>query len=107
MKNYKSQNIRQAKAMLSIQKQAFQIANKKEVIQMASSLAREKAAQAWCQPSTEKLGMIPELAEAFAEILDEVWSKPWLGNATNLQLIEELHIRHQLGHTTPDYKSTK
>ena len=79
--------------------------NKKEVIQMASSLAREKAAQAWCQPTTEKLGMIPELAEAFAEILDEVWSKPWLGNATNLQLIEELHIRHQLGHTAPNYKS--
>ena len=73
---------------------------------MASGLARERAAQAWCQHSTEKLEMIPELAEAFAEILDEVWDKPWLGNATNLQLIEELHIRHQLGHSAPDYKST-
>jgi len=73
--------------MLPIQKQAFKIANKKEV-KMASSLARGRAAQAWCQPSTEKLEMIPELAEAFAEILDEVWSKPWLGNATNLQLKE-------------------
>lgn len=31
--------------------------------------AREKAAQAWCQPTTEKLAMIPELCEAFAESL--------------------------------------
>ena len=27
------------------------------------------AAQAWCQPETENIIMIPELAEAFANIL--------------------------------------
>jgi hypothetical protein len=25
-----------------------------------------------------------EMAEVFAEILDGVWSKPWLGNATTI-----------------------
>jgi len=29
----------------------------------------EKSAQAWCQPGTSKLEMIPELAEEFAQIL--------------------------------------
>lgn len=33
------------------------------------------------------------LAEAFAEILDEVWSKPWLGNATTEELLDELQVR--------------
>ena len=43
---------------------------------MASKLAREKAAQAWCTPETEGIVMDPPLAEAFADILDEVWGKP-------------------------------
>ena len=42
---------------------------------MPSRLATEKAAQAWCTPTTEKIDMIPELAEAFANILDEVWGR--------------------------------
>ena len=37
---------------------------------MASESSIHKAAQAWCMPSTEKIDMIPELAEAFAETLD-------------------------------------
>lgn len=43
---------------------------------MASELAIQKAAQAWCTPKTEKKVMDVELAEAFAEILDDVWSNP-------------------------------
>lgn len=39
---------------------------------MPSRLAIEKAAQAWCTPTTEKITMIPELAMAFADILDEL-----------------------------------
>lgn len=38
---------------------------------MATQQSIEKAAQAWCKPTTEHLVMVPELAEAFAEILDE------------------------------------
>lgn len=64
---------------------------------MASSLAREKAAGAWCKESTKNTVMDPVLAEAFAEIIDEVWSKPWLGNATTGELIEELKSRCELG----------
>jgi hypothetical protein len=60
---------------------------------MASQLALERAAQAWCKPTTEHLEMIPELAEAFAEILDDVWSKPWLGNASTEELLDELKAR--------------
>jgi len=37
---------------------------------LATELARQKAAQAWCKPSTEKKVMDPELAEEFANILD-------------------------------------
>ena len=62
-------------------------------------LARQKAAQAWCTPETEKIDVIPELAEAFAVILDEVWSKPWLGNATTAQLIDELRARCEMNGT--------
>lgn len=34
-------------------------------------LARQKAAQAWCTPTTGSITMIPELAFAFADILVE------------------------------------
>ena len=37
---------------------------------MATAHSRGIAAQAWCDPRTEKLVMIPELAEVFAETLD-------------------------------------
>ena len=58
-----------------------------------STFARHKAAQAWCTSKTEKLDMIPDLAEAFAAILDELLSEPWLGNATTGELLEELKAR--------------
>ena len=55
-----------------------------------SQLALEKAAQAWCADDqswcadeTNHITMIPVLYFEFAKILDEIWSKPWLGNATN------------------------
>jgi len=38
---------------------------------MISESARQKAAQAWCKKSTDKKIMDTELAEAFAEIIDE------------------------------------
>lgn len=60
---------------------------------MATELARETAAQAWCKDTTSNKEMDVELAEAFAEILDEVWSKPWLGNATTGELIDEVKAR--------------
>ena len=57
------------------------------------SLARQKAAQAWCAPTTENIVMIPEIAEEFAKILNEVWSQPWLGNATTRELLDEIKAR--------------
>jgi len=69
---------------------------------MATVIARHKAAQAWCTPSTSKKEMDSDLAEAFAEILDEIWSKPWLGNATTGELIEELKARCNLDYRTVD-----
>ena len=58
-----------------------------------SDLCTQKAAQAWCKSGTEKLEMDPALCKAFAEILEEIWSQPWLGNATTRQLIDELSAR--------------
>ena len=69
-------------------------------------LSRERAAQAWCQPKTSHITMIPELAEEFAIILNEIWNQPWLGNATNEELIEELKTRFYMGSNAPDYKTT-
>lgn len=37
--------------------------------------------------------MDAELAEAFAEILDEIWSRPWLGNATTGEMLDEIKAR--------------
>lgn len=56
-------------------------------------LSREKAAQAWCKPSTRKKAFDADLAEAFAEILEDIWSKPWLGNATTGQMLDEIRAR--------------
>ena len=63
---------------------------------MATSSAREKAAQAWCKETTKHKEMDVELAEAFAEILDEIWSQPWLGNATTGEMLEELKTRAEI-----------
>ena len=65
-------------------------------IKMATNLSREKAAQAWCTKKTSNKIMDTDLAEAFADILDEVWNKPWLGNATNEELINELKTRIEI-----------
>ena len=72
--------------------------NKKEG-NMSMELARQKTAQAWCTPETEKITMDPILAEAFATILDDIWSKPWLGNATTGELLEELKVRCEINRT--------
>lgn len=63
---------------------------------MASQLARNKAGEAWTKPTTKNMDMNPDLAEAFAEILDEVLSKPWLGNATTRTLLEEIKVRIEI-----------
>lgn len=67
---------------------------------MASELAIQKAAQAWCKPITSNKVMDVELAYAFAEILDEIWSKPWLGNATTKELLNEISARIDLDYKT-------
>ena len=71
---------------------------------MASELARQKAAQAWCTPTTENITMIPELAFAFADILEEVWSSPRLGTATTRELLEEIRVRIEIDGKL-DYKT--
>jgi len=63
---------------------------------MSMQLAREKVAQAWCTPTTSHKLMDPDLAEAFAEILQDIWSKPWLGNATTAELINEIRTRIEM-----------
>ena len=63
---------------------------------MATNLALQKAAQAWCKETTSHKEMDVELAEAFADILDEIWSKPWLGNATTGEMLEELKTRAEI-----------
>ena len=72
---------------------------------MSMSLCREKAAQAWCTEKTSHKVMDVDLCEAFAEILNEIWSKPWLGNATTAELIDEIRTRIEVEGLL-DYKTT-
>lgn len=37
---------------------------------MATERAQQMAARCWCEPTTEKLELIPELAEVFAQRVD-------------------------------------
>jgi hypothetical protein len=64
--------------------------------EMPSELSIQKAAQVWCKPAVSHKVMDVDLAEAFAETLDEIWSKPWLGNATTQELIDELTTRIEI-----------
>jgi len=59
-------------------------------------LCKQKAAQAWCTNATEGLSMNVALCNAFADVLEEIWSQPWLGNATTKQLLEELSARGEI-----------
>ena len=63
---------------------------------MSMQLCREKAAQVWCKPTTQHKEMDVELCEAFAEMLNEIWSKPWLGNATTGELLAEIKARVEM-----------
>lgn len=71
---------------------------------MASGLAREYAKRAWQKPNTEKIDVIVELAEAFAEVIDEILSQPWLGNATTRELLSEVTARIEMDGNL-DYKT--
>lgn len=65
-----------------------------------SELALQTVARAWCQPTTSHKQMDVELATAFAEILDEIWLQPWLGNATTGQLLDEIRARVDCSYKT-------
>jgi hypothetical protein len=68
--------------------------------------ARQKAAQAWCQESTKHLDMIPELAEAFSEILCEetVVSQSSQEEPLVRELMFLLNKKSRENHSnTPDY----
>jgi hypothetical protein len=73
-------------------------------IKIPSTLALEKAAQCWCDDRTKHIVMIPELAVVFAELLDSIWSNPWLGNATTSELLDELRCRCEVNGTI-NYKT--
>lgn len=62
--------------------------------------AREKAAQAWCKEKTKDKVMDVDLCEAFAEIVEEISSQAWLGNATTGELLDEVKARVNLGYRT-------
>jgi hypothetical protein len=68
---------------------------------MPTNLSMEKAAHVWCKNTTSHKVMDVDLTIAFAEILDEIWSQAWLGNATTGELLDEIKAR-----VNCDYKTT-
>jgi hypothetical protein len=73
-----------------------------------SNAAIELAASAWTKPETSNIEMNTKIAYAFAEIIDEIRSKPYLGNATTRELIYELSARCDTGSIDKggNYKTT-
>lgn len=63
---------------------------------MPMELSREKAVQAWGTPKNCDKPIDIDLAESFAEILNGIWSKPWLGNATTDELLSEIRARIEM-----------
>ena len=63
---------------------------------MPSEASRQRAAQAWCTPLTSHIEMDSVLAEAFASIIEDIWSRAWLGNATTSELLTELQARAEV-----------
>jgi len=55
--------------------------------------AKQQAAQIWCKEKTKHITMNPDLAEEFAKTIHEIWSSPWLENATTEELLLELKSR--------------
>jgi len=64
-----------------------------ERVKEPSDLSLKTVAKAWCQVNTSGITFDPKLAVEFARILDEIWSKAWLGNATTKELLEEIGAR--------------
>ena len=71
-----------------------------------SDLCLQTATKAWTQPKTSNKEMDSDLAYEFAKIIDSIWSKPWLGNATNKELLDELETRINI-HWDLYYKTTR
>jgi hypothetical protein len=65
----------------------------KNLIKDPSDLSLKTVAKAWCQEKTSGIIFDPDLAVEFARILDDIWAKPWLGNATTKELLDELGAR--------------
>lgn len=66
---------------------------------MASSKALQKAAQAWGKEKTKHKEMDADLAESFAEIIDEIEqtpAQPNLGCATTRELLDEIRARIEI-----------
>jgi len=67
-----------------------------------SKLAIQTAEDAWTKPTTSHKIMDTELAIVFAEIIDDIWSKAWLGNATTEELLNEVAARVDLNYKTTE-----
>ena len=74
---------------------------------MTGEFARQKAVQVWCKDTTKHKAMDPELCEAFAEIIEELTSRPWLGNATTKQLLDEISARVDLNYKTVESEDSE
>ena len=47
----------------------------------------------WARQKLQNIDMHPALFETIAQIIDEIGSHAYLGNATNQELFQELHTR--------------
>ena len=67
-----------------------------EQISAKRQLALETAALAWTTDKTSKITLDSDLANAFADIIEKITSKPYLGNATTNELINEIRTRIEM-----------
>ena len=67
---------------------------------MPGEFANRRAVQAWCRETTKHISMDENLCQAFADIIEELTSQPWLGNATTKELLDEVAARVDLNYKT-------
>ena len=65
---------------------------------MATKNSRYLAAQAWCKPSTSHIEMDVDLAEAFAEIIDNIKSQPEVVDSKYDKAIDHLYFMWGVGY---------
>jgi len=67
---------------------------------MKTSPLSDKYSQQWCDHLLVRGGARKQIQHDLSELIYSIISKPWLGNATTGELLDEIKARVDLGYRT-------